>query len=893
MQDVRLRFRRSLPVLLFSAMVTSAVAPAQTGGPIYISDQGNRRVVRVNDISGAGWTVLSQNPSGTEHFLGGPGAVAFGPDGKIYITDGSRLVRVDDFSGNGWVSFGSQGSGTNQFFSLSGVAVDASGRIYVADGTNQRIVSFDDMSGANWQTCCTTTSPPVSFIHDVAVDDTTGQIFFTDVNNDRIVRVDTMGGANLKPYGGFGTGIGQFQSPRGIFVRTGKVYVVDEGNRRVIQTNTSLDGSGWASVSTNSGSTESFDGPRFVFVDPAGHFFVTDYRQHRVVEIDSINGATWTSLGTHGSGVNQFTSPEGVVLGSAATGSARADLSVTVGTSLDVVDAGQPVTYTLTASNRGPDTAIAAMVIDLFPVGATYQSSTSGATVGSDRVSWSLGDLPSGALSGALQLTLATPAALDCKQSIVDVAAVSSTTTDPEASNNYWVTRVLPSRAATEDCSGTVDADCNGFVGCADPACATDSACVTTPPSGATYVGVGTVPGGGASSPPRNPSQPPRPPAAPTPNPNSPAPTNPSQQQPCARADNRAPLPSYCCDPLPPPPGSTSPSETDWNTNCHAVDPNFLEASPAVNAMGYGLASAGQTISYTIHYENIGGADAHGVGIVTSLDPDLDATTLTIGQGGTYASATRTLTWTDPVLPPHVPRTVTYSAQIQSAAPPRTRVRAQATIIFPDAFPPSRTDSNFVVHVIPFPNEPLEPALAVYKCLPVAGSSDQWIAILENRGFGFAYDVAATIKSASGTVTLGQRSTTFSDVHDPTPDKLASVIPLASTASRTPVSFTSTGSLDACATMTWEISYSTSAGNRVVVDVQAAADVNGDGIPDYLQTADGGTDGGTGPVTSSSNSGCSCATTGPASLMAPACLLLLFLVRRRNPVPGRGTRGSR
>ena len=892
MQDIQFRFRRSLPVLLLAAMVIPALAPAQTLGPLYISDQGNKRVVRVNDISGAGWTVLAQNPSGTDHFLSGPGSVAFGPDGKIYITDGSRLVRVNDFSGNGWVSFGSQGSGTNQFFSLSGVAVDASGRIYVADGANHRIVSFDDMSGANWQTCCTTTSPPVAFIEDVAVDDTTGQIYFTDLNNNRIVRVDTMGGANLKTYGGFGTGTGQFRSPRGIFVRAGKVYVVDENNRRIVQTNTSLDGTGWTTVSTNSGSTESFDGPRYVFVDPAGHLFVTDYRQHRVVQLDGIDGATWTSLGSQGSGVDQFNAPEGVVLGPTATGSARADLSLTLGAGQDVVDAGQPVTYTLTAFNGGPDTATAATLIDLLPVGVTYQSSSSGGTVGSDRVSWSLGDLPSGSSSGSLQVTVAAPAALDCKQAIVDVAAVSSTTTDPVPLNNYAVTWALPNRAVTEDCSGTVDADCNGIVGCADPACATDSACVTTPPSGATYVGAGTVPGGPVSSPPRNPSQPPRQPSPPTPNPNSPPPTNPSQQQSCARADTRAPLPSYCCDPLPPPSGSTSPSEADWNLNCHAVDPNFLEASPAVNAMGYGLASAGQTISYTIHYENIGGADAHGVGIVTSLDPDLDASTLTIGQGGTYVSATRTLTWTDPVLPPHVPRTVTYSAKIQSAAPPRTRVRAQATVIFPDAFPPSRTDSNFVVHVIPYPNQPLEPALAVYKCVAVPGSSDQWTAILENRGFGFAYDVAATIKSAPSTVTLSQRSTTFSDVHDPTPDKLASVIPLASTASRTPVSFTSPGSSDPCGTMTWEISYSTSAGQRVVADVQAAADVNGDGIPDYLQAADGGTDGGTGHVPSSDSSGCTCASTGPESLMAPAWLALLFLARRRRtpraPHPGMG-----
>jgi uncharacterized repeat protein (TIGR01451 family)/MYXO-CTERM domain-containing protein len=873
------RKNRLVASAVLTALTVAGSSAAQgNGGPIYIADPGNGRIVRIDDITGAGWTVLKQNPTGTDH-LGNPDSIAFGPDGKMYITDRTRVVRVDDFSGNGWVSFGSAGSGVNQFNAALGITVDARGHIYLADSGNKRIVSFDDMSGTNWQTCCST-SPALLFIEDVSVDDTTGQIFFTDLNNDRIIRVDTMSGANLKAYGTFGSGTGQFKSPRGIFVLGGKMYVVDENNTRIVQMNTTLDGSGWTTVSTNASGTESFNGPRYVFVDSAGHLFVTDYRQNRVVELDGIDGATWTSLGSSGSGTDQFSVPEGVVLGPASTGSAQADLRLSLQVDQTAADAGQPVTYTLLGHNQGPDSASAATLIDLLPVGVTVQSS-SGGTVGSDRVTWALGDLPSGYPTSSLTLTVDTPAVVDCKQPIVDVAAISSTTTDPDPSNNYALAAVRPVPAAAENCSGNVDADCNGLVGCADPACASVSPCASTPPSGATYVGEGSVPGGSVSSPPRSQQQPPTPPHRPTPDPDQPPPTDPSQQQPCARADTRAPLPSYCCDPLPPPQGSTSPSQTDWDNNCHAVDPNFLEASPATNAMGYGLTTDGGTIAYTIHYENIGGAAAHGVGIVSVLDPDLDAQTLVVGAGGTFDSATRTLSWLDPLLPPQVPRSVTFSAQVRADAPPRTRVWAQATVIFPDAFPPSRTDTNFLVHVVPYPDQPLVPALAVYRCAPVSGSSDQWTAILENRGFGFAYDVTATIKSAPSAVTVTHGTTSFADVHDPTPDQLASVVPLASTASRTPVSFTSPISSDPCATMTWEIAYSTSAGQRLVADVQAAADLNGNGIPDYLET-DGGPGGGpdAGPGGGGqTSSGCGCTATGPDALVAPALLALLLLAQ--------------
>jgi DNA-binding beta-propeller fold protein YncE len=74
--------------------------------------------------------------------------------GRIYVADASnnRIVRIDDMGGTNRTTFGSSGSGVNQFSFPYGLGVDAGGRIYVADESNNRIVRVSDMSGTNWTT---------------------------------------------------------------------------------------------------------------------------------------------------------------------------------------------------------------------------------------------------------------------------------------------------------------------------------------------------------------------------------------------------------------------------------------------------------------------------------------------------------------------------------------------------------------------------------------------------------------------------------------------------------------------------------------------------------------------------------------------------------------------
>jgi len=73
-----------------------------------------------------------------------PTNVALAPSGDIYVTDGYGNARVHQFAADGRLirSWGSPGSGPGQFHVPHGIAIDAEGRILVADRENSRIQLF-------------------------------------------------------------------------------------------------------------------------------------------------------------------------------------------------------------------------------------------------------------------------------------------------------------------------------------------------------------------------------------------------------------------------------------------------------------------------------------------------------------------------------------------------------------------------------------------------------------------------------------------------------------------------------------------------------------------------------------------------------------------------------
>ena len=73
-----------------------------------------------------------------------PTNVALAPDGTIFVSDGYGNARVHRFSPEGeWrLSWGEPGGGRGEFNLPHGIALDSTGRVYVADRENNRVQIF-------------------------------------------------------------------------------------------------------------------------------------------------------------------------------------------------------------------------------------------------------------------------------------------------------------------------------------------------------------------------------------------------------------------------------------------------------------------------------------------------------------------------------------------------------------------------------------------------------------------------------------------------------------------------------------------------------------------------------------------------------------------------------
>jgi uncharacterized repeat protein (TIGR01451 family) len=121
-----------------------------------------------------------------------------------------------------------------------------------------------------------------------------------------------------------------------------------------------------------------------------------------------------------------------------------------------------------------------------------------------------------------------------------------------------------------------------------------------------------------------------------------------------------------------------------------AHDPNALYGPQA--------ATPGQTIEYTVEWENEGKGIAFGVYVETYLPPELDETTLSIGGNGVYFPGSRTLMWEIGELGPGKGDSVTFTVQVPTATVSGTMIVAEATVFFPSV--PETTPTNLVVTII-------------------------------------------------------------------------------------------------------------------------------------------------------------------------------------------------
>lgn len=232
---------------------------------------------------------------------GGAGAIpAYTP---FYFTTGSQVWRSSDLAGTDLVAYGATGTGTGQFYGAAGVALDASGRIYVADTINSRIVRIDDLTGKNWTTFGVQGSGTGQFSapNGLAID-SAGRIYVADSSNNRIVRIDDMSGANWVSYGAAGAGTGQFSHPLSVAVdATGRIYVPDNGNSRIVRID-DMTGANWIALTQSpnlGGYIYLIQLPVAVAFDPSGRIFIGEQSNgtgSTIIRIDDMTGTNWTAI---------------------------------------------------------------------------------------------------------------------------------------------------------------------------------------------------------------------------------------------------------------------------------------------------------------------------------------------------------------------------------------------------------------------------------------------------------------------------------------------------------------------------------------------------------------------------------------------------------------------
>ena len=122
-----------------------------------------------------------------------------------------------------------------------------------------------------------------------------------------------------------------------------------------------------------------------------------------------------------------------------------ADLSIAKSANPASVGAAQNLTYTLTVTNGGPDTASGITVTDTLPGSVTFVSASAGCSESGGTVPCTASSLANAA-NVQFTITVTAPGALG---TISNTASVASSTTDPTSSNDSvtLVTTVIPAPA--------------------------------------------------------------------------------------------------------------------------------------------------------------------------------------------------------------------------------------------------------------------------------------------------------------------------------------------------------------------------------------------------------------------------------------------------------------
>jgi sugar lactone lactonase YvrE len=299
-------------------------------GNLLISDYGNFRVRKVTPDgiirAAAGNGTLGYAGDGgpaAAAFFNNPSAVAADSSGNLFVADTAnhRIRKItpggitSTIAGTGVAGFSGDGGGATAALlnNPSGVAVDISGNLFVADSANERIRKITPGgvistvagvgSTGSWVEGGLATSTRIFNAVGVAVDGT-GNLFIAVSTGNWVTKVTAADGRIRTLAGGNGAGFGgdggrataaRLLAPMGVAVDlSGNVFIADNGNSRIRKV--APDGN-ITTVAGGSGSGYSGDGgpataaklfaPYGVAVDGSGSLLIADAANHTVRKINS------------------------------------------------------------------------------------------------------------------------------------------------------------------------------------------------------------------------------------------------------------------------------------------------------------------------------------------------------------------------------------------------------------------------------------------------------------------------------------------------------------------------------------------------------------------------------------------------------------------------------
>ncbi len=332
-------------------------------GNIFIADTSNGLIREITASTGiinvfAGSTTTvgysGDNAAATSAGLVEPYALAIDGSNNIYIAEredgrirvvASKTGNIYTAVGNGTLGFSGDGSnaGNAELNAPTGVAVDSSGAIYIADSGNNRIRKSTSNTNGTISTIAgnggisysgdggQATKAQLFTAQGIAVD-ASNNFYIADTGNN-VVRKVTAAGAISTIAGngtaGFGgdNGAGpsaQLNAPQGLAVdSSGNLYVADTGNSRVrkitpggaISTYAGSSSAGFAGDGGSAGSAQ-LNLPMGLALDAAGNLYIADTGNNVVRKVT----AAGTISTVAGSGVQGYSGDGGLATKAALNG---------------------------------------------------------------------------------------------------------------------------------------------------------------------------------------------------------------------------------------------------------------------------------------------------------------------------------------------------------------------------------------------------------------------------------------------------------------------------------------------------------------------------------------------------------------------------------------------